>query len=114
MIALFNYFITFLDSSKRRHLLRKKVSSEKEKFRSLTDLYNEVANLIDPSHRSVKQFDASSACEIFPWENMPGIELGNSISTFSLLFNIHLYLCKKHFLFVKFVFFKVKPNNSTT
>ncbi len=58
-------------NSKRRHLLRKKVSVEKDKFKSLVETYNKIVTCIGPVNGSqIKLLDAVNSHDALPWTNV--------------------------------------------
>ncbi len=80
-IYLFSIF-TFIyqEYSKRRHILRKKISAEKEKFENLAKSYNQ---LVDEMERNgsvrIKRIDSAKKYEIFPWRDSAADDGGTHI-----------------------------------
>lgn len=86
---ILRHFSIVPHNSKRRHLMRKKVSVEKEEFKSFIEAYNEIVTAISPvDGRNLQSLDVNESLETFPWRNMDDNDEGILIYLFYCFFQL--------------------------
>lgn len=110
---ILRHFSIVPHNSKRRHLMRKKVSVEKEEFKSFIEAYNEIVTAISPvDGRNLQSLDVNESLETFPWRNMDDNDEGILIYLFYCFFqlivpaNISIFSASLSFYHFCYVYFK--------